>query len=87
MLSPPTDRVPVISVTVNDGTIGALARALFDRDIAVRTGLHCAPLAHRYLKTMEQGGAIRFSPGYTTTLMEIDEVIETVKEALYGTQR
>ena len=87
MLSPPTDRVPVISVTVNDGTIGALARALFDRDIAVRTGLHCAPLAHRYLKTMEQGGAIRFSPGYTTTLMEIDEVIETVKEALYGTPR
>lgn len=39
-------------------------------DIAVRAGLHCAPLAHRTLGTIP-GGTVRLSPGWSTTSEEI----------------
>lgn len=74
----------VISVTVREGTIGELSRALYGKDIAVRSGFHCAPWAHRHLQTVEHGGAIRFSVGYATTQEEIEKTVAVVKEVLYG---
>ncbi len=47
-------------------------------NIAVRPGLHCAPLAHETLGTLEQG-AIRFSFGYSTTLEDVKAGIEAIK--------
>jgi len=47
--------------------------------IAVRAGLHCAPLMHEMLGTAPQG-SIRFSPGYFNTLAEIDQAIKAVRE-------
>lgn len=47
--------------------------------IANRSGLHCAPLAHETIGTLESG-ACRLSPGYFNTKEEIDEVIEAVYE-------
>ena len=38
--------------------------------IAVRAGLHCAPLAHKHFGTLETG-AVRVSPSYFTTQNEI----------------
>lgn len=35
-------------------------------EIAVRTGLHCAPIAHKTLKTFP-AGTVRFSVGYFTS--------------------
>jgi len=43
-------------------------------DIAVRTGLHCAPYAHRVLGTFPDG-AVRVSPGPYTTDAEIDAAV------------
>ena len=83
MLSPQSDRVPVISVTVETGTVSSLARGLFQHDIAIRSGLHCAPLMHQHLRTLEQGGALRFAPGFQTTADEINTVISVLKEMLY----
>jgi cysteine desulfurase family protein len=40
-------------------------------DIAVRVGLHCAPMAHRTIGTYPHG-TIRVSPGYFNTIDEID---------------
>ena len=48
-------------------------------DIATRSGIHCAPLAHKTLGTLEQG-AVRFSIGYFNTKEEIDKAIEALKE-------
>ena len=48
-------------------------------DIATRSGIHCAPLAHKTLGTFEQG-AVRFSMGYFNTKEEIDKAIEALKE-------
>jgi selenocysteine lyase/cysteine desulfurase len=43
-------------------------------DIAARGGLHCAPLAHRTMGTLETG-TIRLSMGYFNTAEEIDQVL------------
>ncbi|MBI4357847.1 MAG: aminotransferase class V-fold PLP-dependent enzyme, partial [Candidatus Omnitrophica bacterium] len=47
--------------------------------IAVRAGLHCAPLMHEFLGTSPQG-AIRFSPGYFNTLEEVSQAVRAVRE-------
>ena len=48
-----------------------------DFDIAVRSGLHCAPLVHETLGTAELG-SIRFSLGQFNTELEIDQAIEAM---------
>lgn len=47
--------------------------------IMVRSGLHCAPLKHRSLNTIEQG-AVRVSMSYFTTFDEILKLIKAVKK-------
>jgi len=47
--------------------------------IMVRSGLHCAPLKHRQLNTVEQG-AVRVSMSYFTTFDEILKLIKAVKK-------
>lgn len=48
-----------------------------DFDIAVRVGLHCAPLVHEDLGTINRG-AIRFSPGIFNTPEDIDQAIRAM---------
>lgn len=57
-------------------SLSELTEVLDTKDVAVRMGYHCAPGAHRSLKTFESGGTIRFSPGCFTTNQEIDQVID-----------
>jgi cysteine desulfurase family protein len=71
-------RLPLIACVI-DGITSQDAGAILDGDfdIAVRAGLHCAPLVHQDLKTLASG-AIRFSPGPCTTEEEIDRTIEAM---------
>jgi cysteine desulfurase/selenocysteine lyase len=55
--------------------VGAILDA--DFGIAVRTGLHCAPLVHETLRTYPQGG-VRFSLGPFNTEEDIDRTIEAM---------
>ncbi len=81
----PTDssaRCSVLSFTVSDVDSALLATELdYGFDIAVRAGLHCAPLAHRTLGTMPDG-TLRISPGWFTTREEIalfsDAVVQCI---------
>jgi cysteine desulfurase family protein len=50
-----------------------------DYDIAVRTGLHCAPLAHKGLKTFPRGG-VRFSIGPSNTVEDIEAAVFAMTE-------
>lgn len=84
MLCDGKDRTSVVSVTVNEGTIGELSRHLYAMDVAVRAGFHCAPWAHRHLGTTNRGGAIRFSISPFNTEQEMEDVIRIVKEVLHG---
>jgi len=48
--------------------------------IQCRAGLHCAPLAHRALKTLQRGGAIRLSPGVFTTADDVQSTIDALRQ-------
>ena len=56
-------------------TSGAILDA--DFNIAVRVGLHCAPLVHQYLGTLHRG-AVRFSPGIFNTPDDIDQAVKAL---------
>ena len=56
--------------------------ALLDKsDIDVRTGLHCAPYAHRHIGTFPLG-TVRFSPGHFTTDEELAVLDGALKNGL-----
>lgn len=58
----------------------AVANMLDEKyDICVRSGLHCAPLIHKKLKTIETG-AVRVSIDFNNTYKEIDYLIFALKE-------
>lgn len=48
-------------------------------DILVRPGLHCAPIAHKTLKTFPEG-TIRISMGYFNTLEEIEITARAIRK-------
>ncbi|MBR2753053.1 MAG: aminotransferase class V-fold PLP-dependent enzyme [Lachnospiraceae bacterium] len=78
---PQTDenRAAVLSITI-DGYEPQDISIYLDQifNIAVRSGLHCAPYAHETLGTLDKGGTVRISPGYFTTEEEIDACIEAI---------
>lgn len=74
---PGREYIGVVSCLI-EGISSDSAGPLFDKlGIAVRTGLHCAPLAHKFMKTYP-AGTIRFSISYFTT----DDDFEELREAL-----
>ena len=76
----PRQRVAVVSLTVDGWEPADFGVALDEAfGIACRTGLHCAPGACRALGVGPQG-TIRMSPGFFTTVEEIDQAIEAVNE-------
>lgn len=59
-----------------------------EHNIAIRTGLHCAPLVHQQLGTIKLHGSVRFSIGPFNTEEEIDVGIQAVAEtAEWGATR
>ncbi|RMF74141.1 MAG: aminotransferase class V-fold PLP-dependent enzyme, partial [Planctomycetota bacterium] len=68
-------RVAVFSVVI-DGLEPAELSAILEQrfGILTRSGLHCAPLAHRTIGTAASGGTTRISPGPFTTTEDIDAV-------------
>ena len=63
--------VPLLAVNAGEKHSEETAAFLASYDIAVRAGLHCAPLAHRHFGTVEQG-AVRLAPSVFTTRQEIE---------------
>lgn len=55
-----------------------------DFDIAVRTGYHCAPYIHQFLKTVECKGTVRVSLGYFNTEDDVDALVDAVKDIVRG---
>lgn len=55
----------------------AVGAALAQQEIAVRCGIHCAPLAHESMGT-EELGCVRVSPGYFNTEREADAFVRAV---------
>ena len=69
------NRTSVVSITVEGYDPQELAAMLESTHrIQCRAGFQCAPRMHEALGTTAGGGTLRFSPGYATTIEEIDTV-------------
>ena len=76
------ERGPVVALNIKGIPSSELSDILSEEfNICTRGGFHCAPLAHKYLGTYEDG-AVRFSFGYTNTIKEIDYCISALKEII-----
>ncbi|MCB5560617.1 aminotransferase class V-fold PLP-dependent enzyme, partial [Anaerosalibacter bizertensis] len=74
------EQAPVVSINIRDEDSSEISYILDEEyDIAVRSGLHCAPLAHKTIGTFKQG-VIRFSFGVFNTYEEIELGIRAIKE-------
>ena len=71
----------VLSFIVGDMDSQEVGDHLAGRGIAVRAGLHCAPLAHRTAGTLETG-TIRLSPSAFTTRAQIDRFLAELSDIL-----
>jgi cysteine desulfurase family protein len=76
--------VPTLSIVIKDFDMSNASYILdSEYNIMVRSGLHCAPAAHKTLGTYPKG-TIRFSVGYYNTLEEVDYVLEKMEELVNG---
>ena len=71
----------VLSVSAEDVDAEALGTALSERGIAVRAGLHCAPLAHRSAGTLDSG-TVRLSFSDFNTPEEVSRLFPAVRSSL-----
>lgn len=71
--------VPILSFNYKDYPSEKTANLLAEKGIALRAGLHCAPLAHKYYGTDERG-TVRISPSVFTTDKEYEIFLNTLKK-------
>ena len=72
---------PVLSFNINGFDSGDVGTMLdVDYNIAVRTGLQCAPKVHEVIGTFDLHGTVRMSIGAFTTEEDVNTAIEAVKE-------
>lgn len=71
----------VVAFTVAGRDVEDVGRALSEREIAVRAGMHCAPLAHRSGGTLETG-AVRLSFSALNTREEVGTFLSAMGEIL-----
>lgn len=70
-------RAPIVSFNIGEKNSQRVSAALSEKGFALRGGLHCAPLAHRTLGTLEQG-TVRFSPAAFNNSRQVDSLIQAV---------
>jgi cysteine desulfurase family protein len=61
---------------MNPGDTGSILDQAFD--IAVRTGLHCAPLAHQTIGAFPEG-TVRVSPGFSTNAEDVEYFLQGLR--------
>lgn len=78
------ESTPVVSFVVPNYSVSEIGEILqMSFDIICRSGLHCAPLIHKCIKTAPSG-TIRISLSRFTTEKEIDYFIESMREIVNG---
>ena len=70
---------PIVSFNIKNMHSEEVAQKLGEYDIAVRAGLHCAPLAHKTYKT-DKTGTVRISPSIFTKKSDIDLLINSLRK-------
>lgn len=70
---------PILSFNYKDYPSEKTANLLGEKGVALRAGLHCAPLAHRFMNT-ENRGTVRISPSVFTNRGECEVFINYLKK-------
>ncbi|MDD5947234.1 MAG: aminotransferase class V-fold PLP-dependent enzyme [Oscillospiraceae bacterium] len=71
---------PVVSFAPRTGDCSELALRLQQRGFCLRSGLHCAPLAHETIGTMAQG-TIRFAPSVFNSPGQVNGLLRAIQTA------
>ena len=74
----PERYAPVVSFNIGDIPSAEATSKLSDMGFCLRGGLHCAPLAHRKLGTLETG-TVRFAPSVFTTREEVERLARGIR--------
>lgn len=75
----PTVQAGVLSVQIEDMDCEEAACRLGERGVAVRAGLHCAPLAHQTAGTLEEG-TVRFSFSPFNTERQVAQAADILRD-------
>lgn len=73
-----SSRVGVVSFNVGDRSSSEVSDYLSSMNIAVRSGLHCAPGAHQFLGTLKRG-AVRASLSWQNTPDDVEALLSAVR--------
>ncbi len=73
--------VPTLSFNISGLDSALTAQRLSDMGIAVRAGLHCAPMAHRRLGTVDSG-TVRICCSVFNNRQQADKLLSCVKDAV-----
>lgn len=71
----------VLSLTVRGAAVENIAETLARQGVAVRAGLHCAPLAHRTAGT-EETGTVRFSLSFYSTAHQVEHAAALARQTV-----
>ena len=69
---------PIVSFNIQNLSSEETAELLDQKGFCLRAGLHCAPLAHRAIGTID-GGTVRFAPSIFNTLPEVVALGNTIR--------
>ncbi len=72
---------PVVSFNLKPHNSEYVGKVLANNNIAVRTGFHCAPLAHKSIGTIDKG-TVRVSTSIFNSYNDIDRLIFTLKRVI-----
>ncbi len=69
----------ILSFTIDGIRPQAIESMLGAKRIAVRAGLHCAPVTHHWLGTINCGGTIRVSPSFFNPPEDVDMLVDALR--------
>ena len=72
------NQISVIACNFKGYDADSIGTVLDEYGVAVRTGLHCAPNAHKLFNTLPNG-TVRFSVGYFNTEQDINDLYEILQ--------
>lgn len=72
-----SNNIAVVSCIFDNYTSDEIGQVLSNFNIGVRVGLHCSPIAHKFLGTFPQG-TVRFSIGYFNDDEDFEELIKVL---------
>ena len=76
---PKANYVPIVSFNIKNQKADETAQILAQKGFCLRAGLHCAPLAHYALQTIEEfQGSVRFAPAVFSDMINTNRLADAV---------